>query len=142
MYNDFHRLAVCDDFNATLLQERNNPHDKMFKDFVQETELSNTVRGTKRTLVSHTGTASSQLDYIPVLTMNMANPLETKVNDFILCNTSSHVHLFMTLKPTVSSVENYSFVLQSVLCFHGNKKKKNTHLNVFNLCDWFLQMRF
>ena len=28
---------------------------------------------------------------------NMANPVETKGNDFILCNTSSYVHLFMTL---------------------------------------------
>ena len=76
---------------------RYNPHDKMFKTFVQETELRNTVCGTKHTFCFTYWYSSSQheLDYI--LTLNMADPTETKVNNFKLCNTSSHVHLFMTL---------------------------------------------
>ena len=39
---------------------------------------------------------SSQLDYI--LTMNMEDPAEATGYDFILCNTSSHVHISVRLK--------------------------------------------
>ena len=66
------RLIVCGDFNATLLPERNNPHDIMFKKFVQENDLVNTVLVPSHTFFSHTGKASSQLDYI--FTLNVTNP--------------------------------------------------------------------
>ena len=102
-YKASHRVILCGDFNATLLPERNNPHDKMLKDFVRENDLVNTVLVPNHTFFSHTGMASSQLDYI--LTLNMINSVETKVNDFILCNTSSHVHLSTTLNATVAAVK-------------------------------------
>ena len=37
-YKASHRVILCGDFNATLLPDRNNPRDKMLKDFVREND--------------------------------------------------------------------------------------------------------
>ena len=88
-------MILCGDFNATLFPERNNPRDKLLKDFVQENDLTKKVLVSNHTFFSHTGMASSQLD----------NTLSvTKVNDFNRCNTSSHVHLSTTLNATMAAV--------------------------------------
>ena len=107
-YKESHRIVICGDFNATLLHERSNPHDKMLKKFVQENDLVNTVLVPDHTFFSHTGMASSQLDYIFTIDVTTEKHIQTKVNDFISCNTSSHVHLLMTLRASVAAVEKTS----------------------------------
>ena len=42
-YKNSHRIVLCGDFNATLLSERNNPHDKLLKQFVSENQLTNVI---------------------------------------------------------------------------------------------------
>ena len=52
-YKESHRIVICGDFNATLLPERSNPHDKMLKKFVQENDLVNTVAVPDHTFFSY-----------------------------------------------------------------------------------------
>ena len=63
-YKDSHKILLCGDFNVTLLESRDNPHDKMFKKFVSEAGLSNKMNSTEPTFFSHNGKSSSQLEYI------------------------------------------------------------------------------
>ena len=85
------KIILCGDLNATLLETRDNPHDKMFKKFVSEAGLSNKMNSTEPTFFSHNGKSSSQLDYILPKNINQKNGV--KPQDFAYCNTSSHVHV-------------------------------------------------
>ena len=72
---------------------------------MQKNGLVNTVLVPDHTFFSHTGMASSQLDYIFTINVTTEKHIQTKVNDLILCNTSSHVHLLMSLRASVAAVE-------------------------------------
>ena len=95
-YKNTHKLILCGDFNATLLQTRDNPHDKMFKNFVNETGLINRVNSLESTFASHNGKSSSQIDYI--LTENINSQNSAVIQEPVGYNTSSHVHVTFELR--------------------------------------------
>ena len=65
-YSQFGTVIVCGDMNGTLIEERNNGHNNILKDFVKEHNLSwrKSEMGNKSTFISHTGRGKSQIDYI------------------------------------------------------------------------------
>ena len=94
-YKNTHKLMLCGDFNAKLLETRDNPHDRMFKNFVNETGLINRVNSLESTFVSHNGESSSQIDYI--LTENINSQNSAVIQEPAGYNTSSHVHVTFKL---------------------------------------------
>ena len=90
-YKNSHKVILCGDFNATLLETRDNPHDSLFKKFVSEVGLMNKMNCIDSTFFSHNGKSTSQIDYI--LTKNIKKVTTVKIQDFRDCNTFSHVHV-------------------------------------------------
>lgn len=89
-YEHSHQIVLCGDLNGTLLSARNNKHDCMLKDFVNEHMLSmNGHSKLKPTFYHFNGIVTSQIDYI--LT-NDVSLIETySAGDRESTNVSSHV---------------------------------------------------
>ena len=111
-YKNSHKVILCGDFNATLLETRDNPHDSLFKKFVSEVGLMNKMSCIDSTFFSHNGKSTSQIDY--VLTKNIKKVTTVKIQDFRDCNTSSHVHV------------TFEYELETALIF-GIRNKTGTH---------------
>ena len=105
-YKNTHKMILCGDFNATLLDSRDNLHDKMFKKFVEEVVLSNKVNSSDSTFYARNGKSSSQIDYI--LTMNIRKDNAAEIHEFEDCNTSSHVHVAYKFQVDIPSVSHIS----------------------------------
>ena len=96
-YEQSHQIILCGDLNGTLLLSRNNKHDILLKEFVNEHSLSNMGQASEKPTYYHfSGVVTSQIDYI--LT-NMANNFETySIKDRDALNISSHVPVQVTMK--------------------------------------------
>ncbi|MCG8113322.1 MAG: endonuclease/exonuclease/phosphatase family protein, partial [Candidatus Thiodiazotropha taylori] len=85
-----HIIVLCGDLNGSLLQTRNNKHDIMLKDFVNEHCLSTGAHYTCQPTFYHfNGTVTSQIDYI--LTSNPEILKSYTVYDRQPENVSPHV---------------------------------------------------
>ncbi len=87
-YRETHTILIAGDFNASLV--RNKPQDIILRDFMNTHGLTNIGNfGTKPTFISHTGLASSQIDYF--LTTQPEVFLPASIIEDNGLNTSSHV---------------------------------------------------
>ena len=70
-YRNSYNILLCEDFNGTLFSARPyNKHDQILQKKFQEQEL--TFRSTKEhTFYHHSGSSSSQIDYISRLGMSV-----------------------------------------------------------------------
>ena len=63
-YRNSHKIVLCGDFNGTLLTARPyNKHDQLLQNFIKEHELIFELT-TNHTFFHHSGSSSSQIDYI------------------------------------------------------------------------------
>ena len=64
-FESSHTILLCGNLNGTLLQTRNNKHDIMLKDFINDQCLSYGSRlSVNPTFFHFNGTVTSQIDYI------------------------------------------------------------------------------
>ena len=96
-----HTLVLCGDFNATLSLDRNNPHDKIFKEFVQHFGLVHSSQSLDEpTFIQHSGLGQSHIDYI---LSNKQDFLKTTV---ILQNAAANASAHFAIKSTFSITMN------------------------------------
>ncbi|MCW4346819.1 MAG: reverse transcriptase family protein [Candidatus Thiodiazotropha endolucinida] len=107
-FDPTHTIVLCGDLNGTLLPSRNNKHDVMLKDFVDEHRLlSGKNCGQNPTFYHFNGTVTSQIDYILCSEPNIFKSYI--IMDRQPENLSPHVPVkaelavFMSSKPTRSS---------------------------------------
>ena len=63
-YRQSYQIIICGDLNATLLDSRNNKHDRLLKDFIQEHGFHKEKRAVdKPTFYHHANGGTSQIDY-------------------------------------------------------------------------------
>ncbi|CAC5425418.1 unnamed protein product [Mytilus coruscus] len=64
-YLNTHAIILCGDLNGTILQTRNNKHDQLLKEFIQELNFTaDKDKSDRQTFFHHSGQSSSQIDYI------------------------------------------------------------------------------
>ena len=98
--NNKHDCIICGDFNASLSENRNNKHDKLFKTFICQNQLSHTMPSLSiPTFIQHSGNGSSQIDFILSENSQLLGKTRIDRNDF--SNTSAHTsisaHIYCTL---------------------------------------------
>ncbi|KAK3099305.1 hypothetical protein FSP39_002387 [Pinctada imbricata] len=118
-YRDTHDILIAGDLNATLLENRNNPQDKLLKMFVRDEMLHNLSKGPHVTY-SH-ATTSSQIDYF-ISTFSDAGSFYPLDN--LPSNTSSHIPILLEVKVAPLRVEN---VEQNVKRFRKLWEKCDVH---------------
>ena len=90
--NSKHDFIICGDFNASLSENRSNKHDKLFKTFVCQNQLSHTMPSLSiPTFIQHSGNGSSQIDYILSANSQLLGQTRIDRNDF--SNTSAHTSI-------------------------------------------------
>lgn len=88
-YSNTHKVIVCGDFNGSLSESHLNPHDMLFKDFLNEHVLfKHPDYKDIPTFIGHTG-ATSQIDY--VLSKCQVVVSRVTIEDKSPLNMSSHV---------------------------------------------------
>ena len=95
-YGNTHALILCGDMNASLNRHHENNHDKMFKTFIKDHNLTTKQDGTP-TFTHPNGEDKYEIDYI--LTNSIAQKLiqHSVVNLDEPLNTSDHVAVSTTL---------------------------------------------
>ena len=126
-YEQSHHIILCGDLNGTLLPTRNNKHDLLLKEFVNEHSLSNKGHSSvKPTFYHFNGTATSQIDYI--LT-NKPEMFETySIIDRESCNVSSHVPVQVRL-----NIDNVK--IQEEKCDPNKKGNQTKQTLIWNKID-------
>ncbi|CAC5422703.1 unnamed protein product [Mytilus coruscus] len=90
-YEQTHNVFIVRDLNGTLMQSRNNNHDKLLKNFCSQPQLTYTVRNAhKPTFYRHNGNSTSQIDYI-LENFRGSNLLDSTIMDQNPLNSSAHV---------------------------------------------------
>ncbi|CAC5376464.1 E3.1.11.2 [Mytilus coruscus] len=97
-YQETHKIILCGDLNGTLLDSRNNKHDKILKSSVSEMGRSTGVNKDERpTFFHHAWSSSSQIDYILVNDKNLIS--KYNIDDKSSINLSAHTSV--TVKSTI-----------------------------------------
>ncbi|CAC5376761.1 unnamed protein product [Mytilus coruscus] len=97
------KIILCGDLNGTLLDSRNNKHDKILKSFVSEMGLSTGVNKDERhTFFHHAWSSSSQIDYILVNDKNLIS--KYNIDEKSSINLSAHTSV--TVKTTIEIPAN------------------------------------
>ena len=104
-YEPTHKILLCGDLNGTLLPTRNNKHDVILKDFVQEHFLSTGLHYSGEPTFFHfNGVVTSQIDYI------LSNDPDLYISYSILQkdprNVSSHVPVQVKIRLPVKVPSN------------------------------------
>ena len=104
-YEPTHKILLCGDLNGTLLPTRNNKHDVILKDFVQEHFLSTGLHYSGEPTFFHfNGVVTSQIDYI------LSNDPDLYISYSILQkdprNISSHVSVQVKIRLPVKVSSN------------------------------------
>ena len=94
--------VLCGDFNATLSPSRNNPHDRIFKEFVKNLALYHSTSSLDQpTFIQHSGLGKSHIDYILA---NKQNFLSITITDTNAAeNTSAHFAVYSQFHVTMTS---------------------------------------
>ena len=96
-YELTHKILLCGDLNGTLLPNRNNKHDIILKDFLQEHFLSTgTFSSMEPTFFHFNGVVSSQIDYILSSDSSLYDSYSILQKD--PCNVSSHVPIQVDIR--------------------------------------------
>lgn len=88
-FGSTHKIVLCGDMNGTLINDKNNAHDRKLKNFVNENKLLHSdALTTQPTFFHHNGKSTSQIDYIfsSGSFINKTNILQQHAT-----NTSTHV---------------------------------------------------
>ena len=116
-YQDSFEILLCGDLNGTLLSTRSNCHDKLLKNFVNETSLQSAGKyGDLNTFYHHAGSSTSQIDYIVVRNMELA--LDFEIWKLSFSNVSAHVPVEMMSNIHIANChldKNYSNKVQQVI---------------------------
>ena len=94
-YLNTHAIILCGDLNWTILQTRNNKHDQLLKEFIQELNFTaDKDKSDRQTFFHPSGQSSSQIDYI-------FSSKENLIKKYTIWNSSSsnvsaHVPVSMT----------------------------------------------
>ncbi|CAC5381446.1 unnamed protein product [Mytilus coruscus] len=103
-YQSTHQIIVCGDLNGTFSNCRNNKHDRLLKQFAQETNLSTVGNyGEQKTFFHHSGQSSSQIDYI--LTTNSDIYSNHEIWKNTPSNVSAHVLVSMLTNIAIPLLE-------------------------------------
>ncbi len=104
-YSRTHNVVICGDMNGTLLDSRNNSHDKLLKEFVKEHDMKDLHGNCKdHTFHSHSGAGSSQIDYVLIHELRETDTGTSlhyqacEIQEVNPTNFSAHVPVFMTLE--------------------------------------------
>lgn len=96
-------FIICGDFNASLVEHRNNRHDKLLKGFVINHQLKHSMPSLSiPTFIQHSGNGSSQIDYI--LSTNSALIGQTNIDRNDFSNTSAHTSIRAALNLVLSPI--------------------------------------
>ncbi|VDI65714.1 Hypothetical predicted protein [Mytilus galloprovincialis] len=102
-YQESHKIILCGDLNGTLLDSRNNKHDKILKSFVSEMGLSTGVdKDERHTFFHHAWSSSSQIDYILVNDKKLIS--KYNIDEKSSINLSAHTSV--TVKTTIEIPAN------------------------------------
>ncbi|CAC5388977.1 unnamed protein product [Mytilus coruscus] len=102
-YQETHKIILCGDLNGTLLDSRNNKHDKILKSFVSEMGLSTGVNKDERhSFFHHAWSSSSQIDYILVNDKNLIS--KYNIDEKSSINLSAHTSV--SVKTTIEIPAN------------------------------------
>ena len=129
-YRNSHKIVLCGDFNGTILTARPyNKHDQLLQNFIKEHELI-FEHTTNHTFFHHSGSSSSQIDYI-------TSSIRHYINKYIVSgtdceNTSSHVKIsahipFQTGNATVT---NQTKSIKSMKKLQWEKINKNQYISI------------
>ncbi|CAC5397677.1 unnamed protein product [Mytilus coruscus] len=94
-YLNTHAIILCGDLNGTILQTRNNKHDQLLKEFIQELNFTaDKDKSDRQTFFHHSGQSSSQIDYIFSTKENLIKKYTIWNNSS--SNVSAHVPVSVT----------------------------------------------
>ncbi|VDI58822.1 Hypothetical predicted protein [Mytilus galloprovincialis] len=94
-YLNTHAIILCGDLNWAILQTRNNKHDQLLKEFIQELNFTaDKDKSDRQTFFHHSGKSSSQIDYIFSSKENLIK--KYTVWNSSSSNVSAHVPVSMT----------------------------------------------